>query len=29
MLSFNFNKTKVSGIKTLKFGDKEIAEAVV
>jgi hypothetical protein len=29
MLSFNFNKTKVSGIKTLKFGDKEIVEAVV
>ena len=29
MLSFNFNKSKVSGIKTLKFGDKEIVEAVV
>jgi hypothetical protein len=29
MLSFNFNKTKVSGIKTLKIGDKEIVEAMV
>lgn len=29
MLSFNFNKNKVSGVKTLKFGDKEIVEAVV
>ena len=29
MLSFNFNKNKVSGVKTLKFGNKEIVEAVV
>ena len=29
MLSFNFNKNKVSGVKTIKFGDKEIVEAVV
>ena len=29
MLSFNFNKSKVSGMKTLTFGDKEIVEAVV
>ena len=29
LLSFNFNKDKVSGVKTLKFGDKEIVEAVV
>lgn len=29
LLSFNFNKGKVSGVKTLKFGDKEIVEAVV
>lgn len=29
MLSFNFNKGKVSGVKTLKIGDKEIVEAVV
>ena len=29
MLSFNFNKGKVSGVKTLKFGEKEIVEAVV
>ena len=29
MLSFNFNKNKVSGVKTLKFGEKEIVEAVV
>ena len=27
--SFNFNKSKVSGVRTLKFGDKEIVEAVV
>ncbi len=29
LLSFNFNKNKVSGVKTLKFGDKEIVEVVV
>jgi hypothetical protein len=29
MLSFNFNKSKVSGMKTLTFGDKVIVEAVV
>lgn len=29
MLSFNFNKGKVSGVKTLNFGNKEIVEAVV
>lgn len=29
MLSFNFNKNKVSGVKTLKFCGKEIVEAVV
>ena len=29
MLSFNFNKGKTSGVKTLRFGDKEIVEAVV
>jgi len=29
MLSFNFNKSKVSGSKTMQFGDKEIFEVVV
>jgi hypothetical protein len=29
MLSFNFNKNKVTGVKTIKVGDKEIVEAVV
>ena len=29
MLSFNFNKGKTSGVRTLRFGDKEIVEAVV
>ena len=29
MLSFNFNKSKVSGSKTMRFGDKEIFEVVV
>lgn len=29
MLSFNFNKSKVSGNKTMQFGDKEIFDVVV
>ena len=29
MLGFNFNKGKTSGVRTLRFGDKEIVEAVV
>ena len=29
MLSFNFIKGKTSGVRTLRFGDKEIVEAVV
>ena len=29
MLSFNFNKSKVSGSKAMHFGNKEIFEVVV
>ncbi|MEY8322940.1 hypothetical protein AALB47_03340 [Lachnospiraceae bacterium 54-11] len=29
MLSFNFNKKKEIGVKTIKVGTKEIVEAVV
>lgn len=29
LLSFNFNKKKVAGMKTIKVGDKTVVEAVV
>ena len=29
MLSFNFNKKKEIGVKTIAIGDKELVEAVV
>lgn len=29
MLSFNFNRKKVIGVKEIKIGDKTIVEAVV
>jgi len=29
LLSFSFNKNKVIGVKTVKYGDKTILEAIV